>query len=108
MKKKFFSKLLMGALLVATVSSYVSCKDYDDDIANLQSQIDKKATLEQIESLKSEIASAKNDASNALAAAQASLEAKIDGKADKTALEAAIAGVKAEAAAAGEKTAADI
>ena len=32
MKRKIFSKLLMGALLVASVSSFVSCKDYDDDI----------------------------------------------------------------------------
>ena len=40
MKRKIFSKLLMGALLVASVSLYVSCKDYDDDIKDLQHQID--------------------------------------------------------------------
>ena len=40
MKRKIFSKLLMGALLVASVSLYVSCKDYDDDIKDLQAQID--------------------------------------------------------------------
>jgi hypothetical protein len=40
MKRKIFSKLLMGALLVASVSLYVSCKDYDDDIKDLQTQID--------------------------------------------------------------------
>ena len=39
MKKKVFSKLLMGALLVASVSSFTSCKDYDDDINDLRSQI---------------------------------------------------------------------
>lgn len=40
MKKKVFSKLLMGALLVASVSSFTSCKDYDDDINDLRSRID--------------------------------------------------------------------
>ena len=32
MKRKIFSKLLMGAFLIASVSMFVSCKDYDDDI----------------------------------------------------------------------------
>jgi len=32
MKRKIFSKLLMGAFLIASISSFVSCKDYDDDI----------------------------------------------------------------------------
>ena len=38
MKKKVFSKLLMVAL-VATVGAFTSCKDYDDDINDLRSQI---------------------------------------------------------------------
>ena len=41
MKRKYFSALLMGALTVASVSTFTSCKDYDDDISSLQSQIDK-------------------------------------------------------------------
>ena len=40
MKRKYFSALLMGALTVASVSTFTSCKDYDDDISNLQQQID--------------------------------------------------------------------
>ena len=40
MKRKYFSVLLMGALSVATMSTVTSCKDYDDDISNLQKQID--------------------------------------------------------------------
>ena len=40
MKRKFLSALLMGALTVASVSTMTSCKDYDDDINNLQGQID--------------------------------------------------------------------
>ena len=34
MKRKYFSALLMGALTVASVSTFTSCKDYDDDIQN--------------------------------------------------------------------------
>ena len=41
MKRKYFSALLMGALTIASVSTFTSCKDYDDDISGLQSQIDK-------------------------------------------------------------------
>ena len=40
MKRKYLSALLMGALTVASVSTMTSCKDYDDDINNLQGQID--------------------------------------------------------------------
>ncbi len=44
MKRTFFSKLLAGALLVAAVSSFVSCKDYDDDINDLRNQISAKSS----------------------------------------------------------------
>ena len=42
MKKKFVRVMLFGALTLATVT-YVGCKDYDDDIDNLQTQIDANA-----------------------------------------------------------------
>lgn len=48
MKRKYFSALLMGALTVASMSTFTSCKDYDDDISNLQGQIDKLATADQL------------------------------------------------------------
>ena len=52
MKRKYFSALLMGALTIASVSTFTSCKDYDDDISNLQKQIDANATaIRQIEDL---------------------------------------------------------
>ena len=41
MRKKYLSALLFGALLVASAGTFTSCKDYDDDINNLQEQIDK-------------------------------------------------------------------
>lgn len=43
MKKKFFSKLLMVAL-VATVGVFSSCKDYDDDIADVRNTMQAQAT----------------------------------------------------------------
>ena len=52
MKRKYFSALLMGALTIAATSTVTSCKDYDDDIQNLQQQIDaNKSTLEKISEL---------------------------------------------------------
>ncbi len=43
MKKKVFSKLLMVAL-VATVGVFSSCKDYDDDIADVRNNLTQTAT----------------------------------------------------------------
>ena len=38
----------MGVLTLSSVSTFTSCKDYDDDISNLQGQIDKLATADQL------------------------------------------------------------
>ena len=39
MNKKFLSAILFGALMVSSTGTFVSCKDYDDDIESLQGQI---------------------------------------------------------------------
>ena len=39
MNKKFLSAILFGALMVSSTGTFVSCKDYDDDIKDLQEQI---------------------------------------------------------------------
>ena len=39
MNKKFLSAILFGALMVTSTGTFVSCKDYDDDIDNLQGQL---------------------------------------------------------------------
>ena len=39
MRKKYLSALLFGALLFASAGTFTSCKDYDDDINNLQTQV---------------------------------------------------------------------
>ena len=86
MNKKFLSAILFGALMVTSTGTFVSCKDYDDDIDNLQGQIDKLVTPEtlsaQIAQLQANIDAAKQSASSELATAKAALEAAIAGKAD--------------------------
>ena len=47
MNKKYLSALLFGAVMIASTGTFTSCKDYDDDIQNLQEQINaQKSTLE--------------------------------------------------------------
>lgn len=38
MNKKFLSAILFGALMVGSTGTFTSCKDYDDDIKDLQGQ----------------------------------------------------------------------
>ena len=75
MRKKYLSALLFGALLVTSTGTFTSCKDYDDDINNLQEQIDKLATKEDMEAklsqMQSAIDAAKTTAEEALAKAEA-------------------------------------
>ena len=35
MNKKFLSAILFGALMVSSTGTFVSCKDYDDDVTEL-------------------------------------------------------------------------
>lgn len=85
MKRKYFSALLMGALAIASVSTFTSCKDYDDDIDNLQSQIDKAGLQSDIDALKTQLqdaastaSAAKTTAESALAKANAAVKADVE------------------------------
>lgn len=53
MRKKYLSALLFGALLFASAGTFTSCKDYDDDINNLQEQINTIASS--LEDLKTKV-----------------------------------------------------
>ena len=108
MNKKFLSAILFGALMVTSTGTFVSCKDYDDDIENLQGQIDKLATKDELSSqiaslqaalstAQSEAASAKSEATKALAAAQGA-----EAEAAQAALDAANAKLEAIEAAQAE------
>ena len=63
MKRKYLSALLMGVLTLTSVSTFTSCKDYDDDINLNASQI--KDLQEQLKTLQTALDQAKNDASTA-------------------------------------------
>ena len=91
--------------MVSSTGTFVSCKDYDDDIDNLQEQINKLATKEdmtsQIATLQAALTTAAKDASDALAKATAAeTAAKAAGDAAaaaKAAADKAVADAKAEA-----------
>ena len=78
MNKKFLSAILFGALMVTSTGTFVSCKDYDDDIENLQSQINNLATKSDVEAklsqLQAAIDAAKAEALKAAADADESAE----------------------------------
>ena len=78
MKKKFLSAILFGALLATSTGTFVSCKDYDDDIKDLQVQIDKKASADDLTSkvnaLQASVTSASSEAASAVTTAKEALE----------------------------------
>ncbi len=116
MKKKIFSTLLLVVFALASTSMFVSCKDYDDDINNVNGLI--KALQTQVSTLESSLQTVKADLATlkaqsdqnkadiaslqdyvkklvtaeqlaqAIDAAKAELQKAIDGKADKADLDA--------------------
>ena len=113
MRKKYLSALLFGALLVASTGTFTSCKDYDDDINNLQEQISGQegvstkisaieSTISSLQSAQSGLQSAIDAAESAaqqaaLAAQNAAIEAaKADLEAAKAELQAAATADKEE------------
>src|SRR5574344_1222884 len=70
MKKRILSSLLMGALFVASMSTFTSCKDYDDDINKLTGSIDKAALASDVTALQTTVNTATTNAATALKTAQ--------------------------------------
>lgn len=60
--------------MVSSTGTFVSCKDYDDDIDNLQEQINKLATKEDMTSQIATLQAALDAAKTEAAAAKASAE----------------------------------
>ena len=73
MKKKYLSALLMGVLTLSSVSTFTSCKDYDDDINSLQEQVNKAALSSDVEALKTQVNNAASSAQNAATKAEEAL-----------------------------------
>jgi len=65
----------MGALLVASVSSFTSCKDYDDDINGLKTDVEKRALQSDLTALQTTVAGVKTTAEQALEKANAAATA---------------------------------
>lgn len=104
MRKKIISALLLGLFTVASTSTFVSCKDYDDDISDIQGQVTSQNSA--LEALKTKVATAETAITN-LQTAQTELAGKVDANAiaannaitaAKTELQSAIDAVKGTAA----------
>ena len=74
MKRKYLSALLMGVLTLSSVSTFTSCKDYDDDINSLQEQVNKAALSSDVEALKTQVNNAASSAQNAAGKAEEALK----------------------------------
>ncbi|WP_290396459.1 hypothetical protein, partial [uncultured Bacteroides sp.] len=72
------SVTLFSALMIGATGTFTSCKDYDDDIKNLQEQLDKKASIDdlnaKVATLQAAVDEAKNAANEAKAKAQEALD----------------------------------
>ena len=108
MKKKIFGFLLMGAMVASSTSMFVSCKDYDDDIESLKTQINSldgtvKSQISKLESAQTALENAYKSgddamlaaAKQAVADAKSELQAALASKDQFNSLEAAV--IKAQA-----------
>lgn len=88
MRKKFIKVMLFGTLALLSTSTFVSCKDYDDDIDGLKESVattnsDLKTKVDALNASISSLQSAQGDLSKAIASAKddaskAALQAKAD------------------------------
>lgn len=113
MYKKFLNAILFGALILGSAGTITSCKDYDDEIDEINQRIsnigglsDKLATLtSQLSTAASDASAAKSSATSALEAANKAAEAakSAGDAAAQAAADAAVAKATADAAAADAK-----
>lgn len=90
MKRKFLKAVLFTVAMATVSGTFVSCKDYDDDIKDLQEQINQKALASDVTALQSSLQSALSTAQSALAEAQKKADAT-----DVAALEKRVAALEA-------------
>ena len=100
MNKKFLSAVLFGALMASSTGTFVSCKDYDDDIEDLQEQLNKKASLEEltqkVSTMESSVADAKKAAEEAKAKAEEALKKAEEGGSNSGVTESDLENLKKE------------
>ena len=102
MNKKFLSAILFGALMVTSTGTFVSCKDFGDDIDNVQEQVnaaksDITALQSQLATLQTALTTAQSTADAAKAAAAAAQATGDAALAAAEAANAAAAQAKADA-----------
>ena len=102
MYKKIFSAILFGALTIASTSTFVSCKDYDDDIDALNARVDandadNKALHDALEAAEQELNNLKGQLATEVARLDG-LVAAAQGTADQAVKDAAAAQATADQA----------
>ena len=98
-QKSLLSRLFGGLFGFATTSTVVSCKDYDDDIKNVNQRVDKLNAEAALHATKTELQTEVAALKGQLEQAKADLQAAINKKADQTtvdALQAALDKAKAD------------
>ncbi len=93
MKKKFIGSLLLASLTLASTSTFVSCKDYDDDINDVNKRVDDLAAMKttlatveqtvkdlsaQLEDAKAKATAAVGEEQTRAKAAEAALAARLE------------------------------
>ena len=96
MNKKFLSAILFGALMVTSTGTFVSCKDFGDDIDNVQEQVN--ASKSDISALQSQVATLQTALTTAQSTADAAKSAAAAAQATGDAALAAAEAAKAAAA----------
>ena len=96
MNKKFLSAILFGALMVTSTGTFVSCKDFGDDIDNVQEQVN--AAKSDISALQSQVATLQTALTTAQSTADAAKSAAAAAQATGDAALAAAEAAKAAAA----------
>lgn len=89
MKSKFISALLFGVMAVASTTTFVSCKDYDDDINDVNARVDDLTSS--LTSTKAALESEISSLEKQLETANGKLTELSNTKADQADLKAAVA-----------------
>ena len=97
--KHNFLKSILALLLIGVTLTYVGCKDYDDDIGNVSTELTETAAAlqQQLSTLQTALQNAQADATAAAQAAAAAKEAADKAAQAAAAAQQAVAQAKAEA-----------
>lgn len=97
--KRIFINRVLAFLLIGATLTYAGCKDYDDDIGNVQTELSETAAAlqEQLGTLQTALTGAQNEAAAATQKAAAAKEAADEAAETAAAAQKAVADAKTEA-----------